>query len=83
VYCLVGQISLTQKKVLRWAANEIDGMTTVAGNKQAPYISAARALCRKGLLTEWRTSHYAITDLGKKVHYILSNTQITNTGQNA
>ena len=58
-------LSDSQMRILRRAGSAPNGHIIVAGNKQAPHISAARALCRKGLMLEWRTSHYAITDSGR------------------
>ena len=74
-------LSPTQNRILRWAGKAPNGHIIVAGNKQAPFISAARSLVRKGLLIEWKTSHYAITGAGEE--YIMPNADVLARGESA
>jgi hypothetical protein len=39
----------------------------IAGNARGPWLSACRALVRKGLMRTWRTGHYALTDEGQPI----------------
>lgn len=57
----------TQKRLMRWLRKQPNQMGQIAGNGQAPYLQSARALVRKGLLIEWRTSQFATTDEGRNI----------------
>jgi len=69
-------LSDSQMRILRWAERAANGQIIVAGHGQIHRVSAARALCRKGLMLEWRTSHYAITDDGRA--FLAPNSSISN-----
>jgi hypothetical protein len=55
----------TQEKVLKLVAKSLNGQRQIAGHGMGPYLSAARALVRKGLLGSYQTGHFYITDEGK------------------
>jgi hypothetical protein len=58
-------LSPTQQRVLRIVSKAPNGQRQIAGHGMAPFLSAARALVRKGLLRSWQTGHYCITDEGE------------------
>lgn len=58
-------ISQTQQKVLMFLA-DAQGPRNLTGHGRAPYMSAARALVRKGLAYQGtRTGHYGATEAGR------------------
>jgi hypothetical protein len=61
------ELSETQIKVMRILAKR-SGEVQLAGHGMAPYLSAARALVKKGLAKTWHTGKYAATDDGKKYY---------------
>ena len=62
------QLSPTQQKVLRRLGRQHAGdHGQIAGHGMAPYLSAARALARKGLAITFRTGCYHITPAGRAV----------------
>lgn len=60
------KLSETQEKVLRALSKWPNGHGQVGGHCGAPRLQAARALVRRGLLIEYRTSQFAITKAGDK-----------------
>ena len=60
------ELSDTQKKVLRILAKR-QGEVQLAGHGRAAYLSAARALVRKGLARTWHTGKYATTEAGREL----------------
>lgn len=60
------ELSFTQARVMRHLYSQPNHMGQIAGHQMAPFISSARSLVRKGLLLEYRTSQYSVTDEGKK-----------------
>jgi hypothetical protein len=57
-----GTVSPTQQRVLRAVKHACNMQADLGGNGRLPIISAARALKRKGILIEWRTSSFAPKD---------------------
>jgi hypothetical protein len=61
------EIADTQLKVMKHVkSNALHRGTSVqiAGYKRAPYLSACRALVRKGLMFTWNTGKYGLTEGG-------------------
>jgi len=56
--------SPTQEQMLRYLVAR--GHTQVAAHGRAPWLSASRALVRRGLANSWRTGWYAPTEEGKQ-----------------
>jgi hypothetical protein len=63
---LIGSASLsrTQRYVLQWLATDTISVQ-IAGHGNAPYLSAARALVRRGLAWTYATGHFGLTDKGR------------------
>lgn len=60
-------LSPTQVKVMRYIRKYDLNDTTeqIAGNGRAPWLSACRALVRRGLARTWRSGYYGLTDAGR------------------
>ena len=61
------ELSATQIKVLRMLAKS-QCEVQIAGHGMAPYLSAARALVRKGFAKTWNTGKYLATAEGNKYY---------------
>jgi hypothetical protein len=59
------RLTETQGKVLRTVSKSPNGRRQIAGHGMAGYLSSARSLVRLGLLSEWNTSQFSITDKGR------------------
>jgi len=66
----VSDLSETQKLVMRYIrrhSGNIGGHVQIAGNGRAPWLSASRALVRKGLAITYRSGRYALTPEGREI----------------
>jgi hypothetical protein len=61
------ELSPTQQRVLRSVAGAVNGRRQIAGHGMVGFLSAAKALVRKGLLNSWESGIFWITDQGKAV----------------
>jgi len=57
-------MSPTQERVLRFLAAQSNNSGQIAGYGRAPWLSAAHALQRKGLVNSYRTGRYYLTKAG-------------------
>ena len=62
----MSDLTITQKRVIKAMGKAPNGQRQIAGNGMAPFLQSARSLVRKGLLMEWRTSQFSLTDEGKE-----------------
>ena len=61
----MNELSATQTKVLLFISRHPNANAQIAGYGRAPWLSAARALVRRGLAGTYLTGHYYLTDEGK------------------
>jgi len=62
-----GGLTETQQRVMRFVYGRSSGTrmeVQIAGHGRGPWLSACRALVRKGLMRTWHSGYYGLTDEG-------------------
>lgn len=66
----MGDYSDTQRKVMRFVCRNAlnkGSDVQIAGNGRGPWLSACRALVRKGMMKSWHSGKYGLTPEGQPV----------------